>query len=84
MTEIELAHLMRQSPVSVSVTTSRSILGHRPSWGHHTSTMHGIGVCLGNITAIAMLDEVVVQLMGCMLCIGDRGPGIRISARIVA
>lgn len=83
MTEIEVSHLVRQPPVSVTMSTSRSVLWHGPSRSHHPSTVHRIGVCLGNITAIAILDKVVIQLMGCVLGIGDCRPGISISSRVV-
>jgi len=83
VTKVEVSHLMRETSMSVSVTMCRGVLWHRPSWRYHPGTMHGIRVCLSNISAITVLHEVMVELVSRVLRVGNRSPRICVSTWVV-
>jgi len=83
MTEIEMSHLVRKTTLSTSMTMCGSVLWHRPSRGYHACTMHRVSMGLGDVTVVAVLDQVVIELVSSVLRIWDSRPRIRVSTRIV-
>jgi hypothetical protein len=83
VTEVEVSHLMRETSMTVSVTMCGGVLWHSSSWCYQPGTMHGISVCISNISAITVLNEVMIELVSRVLRVGDRSPRICVSTWVV-